>query len=196
MKLKPNKRLLNTKTIFYSSILVVAATIIAVWLFGLGKDRTMYENSLLSTSILFGMFFLFLAIGLFRGVKLKDNLGKFTDRIKKTKFPEMGDIGGADLPLDAGDGIGGIILGIILWIIVSILAIFLLWFFGAVLWVGMLVFMAMLYWVFFRALRLVFKHSKMCKGDLSKSLKIALLYTSLYCLWIYGVIFLVHALGE
>lgn len=71
------------------TLLVIALTIIGVWLFGIGKHKTLFENSILSTSILSGAFFLFLTIGLYRGIKLRDNVGRVTDRIKISKWSEF-----------------------------------------------------------------------------------------------------------
>ena len=67
--------------------------------------------------------------------------------------------GGFELPSgipDVGDGIAGIILGILAWIIFSILLLLFIWFFGAIVCTMVLAFAAMLYWIFFRAVRLVF----------------------------------------
>ncbi|GAA4371648.1 hypothetical protein GCM10023186_00290 [Hymenobacter koreensis] len=59
-------------------------------------------------------------------------------------------------------------------------------------WVVFLVFAAMLYWIFFRALRLVFRHSAECKGQLGKSIRYGLIYTLLYNGWLYSIILLGH----
>lgn len=187
------RQYLTTKKIFIISIIVAALTIIGIWIFGLGQHRTLYENSVLSTTILSVAFFLFLAINLYRGVKLKDDLGRITDRITdKNKMPDLSglNLSGDSIPDVGGDGIAGVIVGIIAWLLISILLVFLLWFFGAVLWVIVLIFAAMLYWIFFRALRLVFKNSNKCKNKISKSVSYALFYTVLYNFWIYGIIVL------
>ncbi len=94
---------------------------------------------------------------------------------------------GLDFP-DIGDGIEGIIISIVLWFLISVLLTFGVWFFVNFIWVIALLFIAMLYWVFFRAVRLVFKHSKECKGQLIKSIAYGLGYTTLYSSWIYGII--------
>ncbi len=173
-------------------------TIIAIWLLGLGQHRTLFENSILSTTILSIAFFLFLTIGLYNGVKLKDDLGKITDKINRDNMPDMSglDFSSGEIPdIDGdGEGIAGIILGILVWILVSVILVFLIWFFGAILWTLVLVFSAMLYWIFFRALRLVFKNSNKCKNDLVKSIYYGAIYTILYNFWIYGIIMISHYL--
>lgn len=189
------RRYLNTKSLFTISILVIFLTILGVLLFGLGKEKSLFEVSLLSTSILSLAFFLFLTIGLYKGVKLKDNLGKITDRIRSENFPDIANrLDMTSVADDIGDGEEGIIVGIISWILFSIILILFLWFFSAILWSIILVFMAMLYWIFFRALRLVFKNANKCKANLVMSVQYGLGYTILYNFWIYMIIFISHYL--
>lgn len=189
------KNFVTSRTIITVSIIVALLTILSIWLFGLGQHRTIFENSLLSTSILSIAFFLFLTIGLYKGIKLKDDIGKITDKIKIDKMPDLST--GLELPgdiPDVGEGFAGIILGILAWFLVSILLLLFIWFFGAVFWTMILVFAAMLYWIFFRALRLVFKNSNKCKENLSRSVAYGLGYTTLYNFWIYGIILATHYL--
>ena len=187
------KIFITTKSIFSVSLGVILLTILAVWLFGLGQHRTLYENSLLSTSVLSAAFFLFLVVSLYKGIKLKDDIGRITDKIKTENLPDMSM--GLDLPSgipDAGEGLAGILLGILAWIVFSFLLVMLIWVFGTLMWAMILAFVAMLYWIFFRALRLVFKKSKACRGNLKASLAYALGYTVLYIFWIYGIILITH----
>lgn len=192
---KINTRLVNTKTVFILSLIVVILAILAVWLFGLGNQRTVYENSILSTSILSASFFLFITIGLYKGIKLKDNLGEITDKIN---LESLGDLPGdlevpEDIP-DLGDGIGGVILGILAWIAFTIIILVLIWIFSTLLWTMILIFSAILYWIFFRALRLIFKNSKKCERKFGYSVAFGLGYTTLYNFWIYGIILASHYL--
>lgn len=182
-----SRKFLSTKTLFIISIFVFLLTILSIWLLGLGQHRTLFINSLLSTTILSAGFFFFLALGLYDGIKLKDDVGKITDKINLDSGPDLSgmDIGG--LP-DLGDEIGGILIGILLWILVAILVIAAIWALAPFLWAMILIFMAMLYWIFFRALRLVFKHAPKCKGNVWKSITYGLLYTTLYNFWVYGII--------
>lgn len=191
---KINKRLVTSKNLFTVTITVIAVTVTGIWFFGLGQHRTIFENSILSTSILSIAFFLFLVIGQYKGIKLKDDLGQITDKIRIDKVP-LSD--GLELSPDApdiGEGILGVVVGIIVWALFSIVLLFLIWFFGAILWTMVLVFAAMLYWIFFRALRLVFKNSNKCRGKLAISIAYVLGYTALYNFWIYGIILATHYL--
>ena len=189
-----DKKLVTSTTVFTVTIVVTVLTILSIWLFGLGQHRTIFENSILSTSFLSVAFFLFLTIGLYKGIKLRDDIGKITDRLKPSKIPNFAEAGqGADF-IHVGDGIEGVILSIVLWLVMTILIALFLWLFGAVFWTGIIVFIAMLYWIFFRALRLVFKNSNKCKGKLTTSIAYGLGYTTLYNFWIYGIILATHYL--
>ena len=155
-----------------------------------GRHSTFFENSIISTTILSIAFFSFITIGLFNGFKLKDNLGQIIDKFKTIDTSNISSNLASSGPIDVGEGIAGIILSILLWIVMAIVFSIALWIFSNVLVIGILTFIAMLYWVFFRALRLVFKNSNKSKGDLMASVKWGLTYTILYNFWIYGIFIL------
>ncbi|SMP09342.1 hypothetical protein [Chryseobacterium profundimaris] len=193
----PQRYFIDTKLLSRSTVGIILLVIICVWISGQGSHRSLFQNSIVSTSILGTAFLLFISLGLYYGIKLKDNIGHVLtkENIKKLsdKTPEIGsfDFDGPAL----GDGIGGIIVSIIAWLVFSIVLVFLLYFLGVFFWAVILLFAAMLYWIFFRALRLVFKNSKYCRGNLAKSLGFGLFYSFLYLSWIYGIIFLVNYLN-
>ncbi|MGO4709508.1 hypothetical protein AB4Y90_10410 [Chryseobacterium sp. 2TAF14] len=179
------------------NLAVIISVIVSVWLSGTNSHRTLFQNSVVSLSILAGVFFIFISSGLYFGWKLKDNVGHILHRERIRKYSDnvsLPDVSGFDPP-DAGDGIGGAILSVILWFIITIVFAFLLYFLGFFFWAAILFFAAMLYWIFFRALRLVFKNSRKCKGDLLKSFAFGFFYSFLYISWIYGIIFLVNYLS-
>ncbi|MEJ5049045.1 hypothetical protein WH221_04355 [Chryseobacterium culicis] len=196
MKL-PRKSFLETKYVFLSTLVIITLVILSVWLSGKADHRSLFQNSILSTSILAGGFFLFISIGLYYGWKLKDNVGNILNKERVQRYADKTPkINGFDFdPPAVGDSIGGIILSILLWIVISILLIFLSYFFGLFFWSAVLLLGASLYWVFFRALRLVFKNSGKCKGDLFKSLGFGVCYSFLYISWMYGIIFLIKYLN-
>jgi hypothetical protein len=201
-------KLVNAKSVFIVTLLVIFVTIIGVWLYGLRLERTVFENAVISTGILSGVLFLFMTVGLFRGIKLKDDMGSVIGRQNKKSnsrssgfdFPDFSDAGGkgsnssSDFSDADGDGCEGIIGGILLWVLVTVVAGILIWLLATLLWPVILVIIAMLYWVFFRALRLVFKNSARCKGKLGVSILYGLGHTLLYTGWIYGVIVGIHYL--
>lgn len=182
----------NGKNIFTVTIIVTILTVLSIWLFGLGQHRTIFINSILSTSILSIAFFLFITIGLYRGIKLKDEVDIFR-RISKNKFPNLSEgIGhGIEIP-EMGDGIVGILIGILAWVVISIALLVFIWLVGSVLWTMIIVFITMLYWIFFHALRLVFKNSNVCKNNIIASIIYGLSYTLLYNCWIYAILFATH----
>jgi len=194
LKLTSKYKILNSRNIFIITLIVITLTIITVWLFGLGDHRSFFENSLLSTTLLSVAFFLFISIGLFKGIKLRDNLGEITDRFDPSKIDfireAVADRSIEDAP-DISEGIFGIIISLILWFIMAVVISYLCWAFGAIIWFSILTFIAMLYWIFFRALRLVFKKSEKCKGNYSNSILYGLSFTILYNFWIYAIIFMI-----
>jgi hypothetical protein len=176
-------RLANSRSIFQVSIFVAVLTIVAIWLLGLGVHRTLFINSLLSVSILSIAFLLFITIGLYRGVKLRDNVGRVIDKFRFRNFPDL---------IGSGDVESFDVVSILAWLLAGIILTFLLWLLGNMFIFLILVFIAMLYWIFFRALRLIFKKSSVCTGDFFRSLGYALFYTVLYNFWIYGIIMGAH----
>jgi hypothetical protein len=171
---------------------VIGLTVLAVYFWGLGQHNTFFENSIVSTTILSIAFFTFITIGLYHGVKLKDNLGQIVDKFEMIDTSHLSSGIDSMEPIDVGEGLGGIILSILLWIVIAILLSAALWIFSNVLILVILTFTAMLYWVFFRALRLVFKNSNRSKGSLIESMKWGFTYTVLYNFWIYGIFFLTN----
>ncbi|MBB6330404.1 small-conductance mechanosensitive channel [Chryseobacterium sediminis] len=180
MKL-PRKTFLETKYLFFSTLVIIIIVILSIWLSGKSGHRSLFQNSILSTSVLGGVFFLFISIGMYSGLKLKDNVGNILNKERIQRYTDKTPkIDGFEFdPPAVGDGIGGLILSILLWIVFSILLIFLSYFFGLFFWSAVLLLSASLYWVFFRALRLVFKNSGKCKGDLLKSFGFGLFYSFL-----------------
>ena len=197
MKIPNRRRFINTRSLFPISLIVIVLTILSVWFYGIGKHQTVIENSLISTSILSISFFLFISISLYNGTKLKDNIGKITDRFDTKKIEYLKEITPENADgFDVGEGFGGIIISIILWIFATLVISYLFFLLGAIVWLSVLIFLAMLYWIFFRALRLIFKKSAECNGNVEKSVFYGIIYTMLYNFWIYGIIFLTEYYGK
>ncbi len=169
---------------------------LVVYLTGLESHRSLYLNALITTTLLSFVFFCFITTGLYRGWKLKENLGKLTSYFSKLKKPESS---GSDTfhldtfeGLGAGDGIEGCLFGIVLWIVVGIFGTIILWAIGAFFWGIILVMAGLLYWIIFRAFRLILKNSMSCKANIFRSLQIAFTYSLLYFFWIYAIIYFSH----
>lgn len=177
---------ITTKSAFTVTLIVITLTIFIVWQQGLHLERSVLRNSLLSTSILSSLLFLFILIGLYKGFKLKDNLGKITDSFKTDTDSNLLDwMPSFEDGIDFGDGCAEAMI----WILVSIALTILLFIFGTIIWFSILLLLAILYWIFFRALRLVFKCSPMCQGNLILSVRYAFSYTALSTLWLIILLF-------
>ncbi len=77
----PRINLINSKTVFFSTLIVVPTLTLIVYLTGINQHRTLYLNSII--------LFLFIFIGLYNGWKLKDNLGNIIDNFNKLKKPKV-----------------------------------------------------------------------------------------------------------
>lgn len=191
--MKAQKTYLKGKSVFIVSLLVIGITILTVNLSGQNYNRTVTSNLYLSLSIIGTVLFLFMTYGLYYGIGLKDNFPKFREF-------KTGDIIGQsgtapELPsIEVGDGIGGLIMSILLWIGMTILIFVLLILLEAFFWVSIFIILAMLYWVFFRALKLVFSKSPKTKGDVGNSALYSLTYTVVYVGWIFGIVYLTEIL--
>tara|TARA_Y100000589_G_C27107509_1_gene610767 strand:- start:57 stop:635 length:579 start_codon:yes stop_codon:yes gene_type:complete len=187
--LKTKQPYLKGKSVFIVSLLVIGITILTVYLTGINYNRSLTSNLYLSLGIIATALFLFMTYGLYAGIGLIDNFPKF--RNFQTGDLTSGASPHIDMPsIDVGDGIGGLILSIVLWIAMSILFVILLIVLEAVFWFSLFIILAMLYWVFFRALKFVFNKSKDTKGDIGISAVYSLTYTLLYVGWIFGIVYL------
>lgn len=186
--------LINSKTVFNATLVVIPTLILIVYLSGLHEHRSLYLNSLLSTTILSVVFISFITTGLYNGWKLKHNWEK--PEFKLETPVELPDLSGSASLGDADGEILGIIIAIIFWILIAIIGIILLWYLAGILWLTIISLAGLLYWIIFRAYRLIFKNSPKCKGNFIRSIGIAIFYTVLYNCWIYGIIFFVHYLNK
>ena len=189
-------RLLSAGNVALITVFVLVLTVVAVWLFGLGQHRTLFANSLISTTILFASFLVFITVGLHHGVKLRDDVGRLTDRINLRRLSnEAGTFNFPAPEAPSADGVAESLVAAIVWVLMTVVAVVAIWAMGTLLWAGILTFAAMLYWVFFRALRLVFKNSNRCRGNWASSLQSGFGYAGLYTVWVYAVIFIARYFG-
>jgi len=187
--------------------------IIIVLVFWISHSPAFVELQI-TLQVIAAVLFAFLTLGLYRGVRLerphREPLS-FTPLGQSTGSPEtkpsrgealelvfriMAEMRPPRIDLDMGDAPGGAddLLGclasIVIWIVASIVLAFLLWLLAQVLWATLFVLIAALYWLFYRALRIVFARSRLCKGKLLLSMQYGLLYTVLYTGWIFGLLWL------
>jgi hypothetical protein len=190
------QNLINSKTVFISTLIVAPVLTLLVYLSGLNAHRSLYLNSLLSTTILSLVFLVFISIGLYKGWKLKKTMGNFLNKFDQWKKPSSSttDTTFFELPTIEGEGIEGCIFSLLVWLILAVFGALIFWLVGAVIWATILLVAGMLYWIIFRAFRLIFKNSRSCQGNFIKSVMTALLYTILYNCWLYAIIFGAHYL--
>lgn len=184
--------LVTTKSVVVISIFVVFSIIVLDYCLVLKSYKSFYENALFITSFATLSLFTFITLGLYQGIKLKENIGKLTDHIDTKKLPDLG--GGADIS-GAMEGLGGIsegLGGLAIAIISAIALVIIAWALLLSSWFLSILLASMFYWVYFRALRLVFKKSMLCKGDLVLSVKYGIIYSSLYTSWIFIIIFVLN----
>lgn len=185
--------LINSRTVFFSTLIVAGAIMLVVYITGLEDHRSLYLNSLITTTILLFVFFCFITIGLFRGWKLKDTIGNLTGYFSRLKRPGTETPGFDGLEaLEVVDSPEGCLAAIIIWIVVGLFGTIILWAIGAFFWGIILVMAGLLYWIIFRAFRLILKRSAGCKGNIVAALQIAFTYSLLYSSWIYAIIFFSH----
>lgn len=191
--MKTKATYLKGKSVFTISLIVIGITILTVYLSGINYNRTITSNLYLSLGIIGICLVVFMTYGLYKGIGLIDNFPKYEDF-------KSGDIisSSGELPVipsvDIGEGIGGIFISILLWVLMSIFFIIVLIMIEAIFWFSLFVILTMLYWVFFRALRLVFSKSNETKGDLVTSIIYSIGYTILFTGWIFGITYLVEIL--
>ncbi|MBU3010017.1 hypothetical protein KO506_01210 [Polaribacter vadi] len=191
MKIKQNY--LKGKSVFIVSLFVIAISILTVYLTGINYNRSLTSNLYLSIGIIAISLFLFMTFGLYKGVGLIDNFPKFRS-FKRGTILENASPPFESPIIEVGDGIGGLILSILLWIGMTILIVILFIVLEAIFWFSFFIILTMLYWIFFRALKLVFNKSKETKGDIAISAFYSLTYTILYSGWIFGLVYLTEIL--
>jgi len=192
--MQAKKTYLRGKSVFIVSLIVIAITIITVYLTGEHYNRSITSNLYLSLAIIGFSLFIFMSYGLYKGLDLKDDFPEFKDFAKEPMLSHSADI--PSFPNTVlSDSLEGLVLSFFLWIVMTLLFVVLLFVLEIVFWVSIFIILAMLYWVFFRALRLVFSKGKETKNKLGISLQYATGYTSLYLGWIFGIVYLVELLS-
>lgn len=183
----------SVKTISILSLLLVAISTTVVLVFG--KRSILVEAEWISV-IVAASLFLFLWIGLYRGIRVKKNEAapsnfEFID--VGSNVPDVGDLGSA---LGAADDLAGLILAPVLFIALGIVLVFLLPVLVNLVWLLLFVFVVMLFWIFRYALRQVFARSRQTRGNMAASLYYAAAYTALYAGWLLVVLITARHLVE
>lgn len=184
-----SKLVLGGKTLFIVFVFTIILTILIVYISGFGVNRSFSGNFIYSLSIITVFFFAFLCVTLYKGTKLINDYPKFKSyeigSILDT--PEVPNIG-----IDIGEGLGGIIASIIIWIVIALLLVVLVIVFEAILWISLFILFTAIYWIFIRALRLVYYKGRKTRGKLLTSILSAAAHSMLYTGWIFGIALILH----
>jgi hypothetical protein len=195
-----NYHVWSIRTITLVALAVVTVTAASVFLLGKGS---LFRETELTLAIVAAALFVFLAVGLYRGVRVRrwDLPGAGVNNVSLGDIVEGlpdGSSGGFDLGDVASgvdvEGCAGAIVGLILAIVVGVFLVLFLWIvinLGIMLWVFLI---AALSWVFYLALRQVFAKSKVCRGNWARSTGYALLYTTLYTGWLFALVWVADGL--
>ncbi|VXB67408.1 conserved membrane hypothetical protein [Flavobacterium sp. 9AF] len=177
------------KSIFIISLLVIGITIFTVYVTGINYDRSITSNFYISLGCIATVLFFFMTYGLYNGTKIINNFPKFRN-FKRGSLIDTTSVA-IETPIsEVGEGIGGLIISLLLWVVMTIVMVILLIILEAIFWFTLFILLTMLYWVFFRALKLVFNKSNQTKGDLGISLIYSVIYTLFYTGWIFGIVYL------
>ena len=191
--MKAKETYLKGKSVFTISLIVIGITILTFYLSGINYNRTITSNLYFSLGIIGMCLFIFMTYGLYKGIGLIDNFPKYRDFKSGDIISSSGEL--PDMPnVDIGEGIGGILLSIVLWIAMTIFFLFVLIMLEAVFWFSLFVILTMLYWIFFRAMKLVFSKANETKGNIGTSIIYSMGYTILFTGWIFGITYIVETL--
>jgi len=183
----------NARTIAIAGAVVV--TLSAVTVFVLGRRPVIVEMLLTLGAVAAGLFML-LAVGLYRGVRVK-RADPVAPSLKQVELRDVLDrldfsTPDASCPLDVGDcdgdGCLGAIVGLLLSVVILIALVGLLWLLVNVAVGVFFVLTLALSWVTHLALRQVFVRSRQCRGRLGPSIGYAVLYTFMYTGWLLALI--------
>ncbi|UII20600.1 hypothetical protein [Fulvivirga ligni] len=188
--MKARETYLKGKSVFIISVLVIAVTVITIYATGINYSRSLTNNFYISLAIIGFSLFLFMTYGLYKGLKLVNDMPEINSYEMGSiitgagSMPEFGEVDGDDNPFT------NLLLSILWWIVMSIVMLILMLVFEFVLWISLILILAMLYWVFFRALKAVFSRSPQTRGSFSASAAYALGYTLMYTGWMFAVVFI------
>jgi hypothetical protein len=175
--------IVNAKIVTLLSFLTILLTLALVFLIG---HKTVFLRLEITLAIISICLFIFLFTGLYIGIRIQhEPIFKEKWRPLKSKW-DTADLFSLDtFGITLGEGIIGILLSMLLWIVLSIAIIILLIIIANMLWGVIFILGVMLYWLFYKAYRYVFKKSRLCRHRIGLSLKYSLLFTILYTGWIY-----------
>ncbi len=205
----------SAKAITIIAILAVASIYVLVFWLSYSSIIVELQITLMVIAI---VMFAFLSVGLYKGVRLerphieqpvykplrsgstsspssdqsesaasnKSSTGGNVLQFMFESLGNVGDIGGNDL--------AGCLTSILVWVGIAILFVVILPILAEIVWATVFVLILAFYWIFYKAFRLVFAKSRMCRGQLLLSIRYSLLYTVVYTGWL-AVVLLIGRYG-
>ena len=156
-----------------SQILILITLIVIIlvsFIVFLGLHKSILTEFIYVLVILAISLFLFLVIGLYKGIKILKNHPSELNKLDNVPFPTSY-VSAIAKAYFLNDGIFLIIIPILIWLSVYFVLI-------TVYSIAFLV--IVFYWLFYWAYRVAFRHSKETKGNMAKSFLYSLAYTILY----------------
>jgi hypothetical protein len=190
----------SVKSVSWLAVLTLAVSATVVFIAG---KRSLVVELEWTLGVVAAALFALLAVGLYRGARLKEKEAPSAEltRVDLSDWTPDSSVPDFDCPLDVVDGGGGdelgclgVIAGIVLSIVAFVVLFILLWAFLQMAVIVLFIVMTAIYWVLHLALRQVFAHSEDCRGNLSRSLAFASLYTVLYTGWLFALLFMASSL--
>lgn len=180
----------SARSIFWLAALDIALTAALVFLLG---HKTLFAEVQITLAIVAGALFIFLATGLYCGLRVKRETVSVPPPSKRKIELPLGDavdvgVDSADFSLDA-TGDEGCFVAILLWLLVMAAIFLLFWLFetGA-----LAALMIAIYWLFSRALRQVFARGRFCRRKFWHSIGYAAGFTALYTGWLFALSWLIR----
>ncbi len=175
-----------------AAISAAVALVVACVVFLVGRD-SVYDKLGTTVAIIALALLAFLWYGLYSGATL---FGEPVASGIRTLDIASGDVGTRLPDIDFRAGVSGMIASFMQWMLMTILLLVLITFVATILWSTLLFLVFVMYWLFFRAMRLVFLKSSVCRGNLILSFQYASFYAVLYTGWIFALVYVSEQLAR
>ena len=165
-------------TVVWISFIIILSVSLTIMLISKKSIYDEIEYIIVAVAIIL---FIFLAIGLYSGAKMRG----------KPAAPKLKFLGKT---FDFASGIDGLDFdgGPLAWLFATIIIVVLFGLFSTLVWAVFLILVFIFSWIIYRTVRLVLIKGFLCKGDLRKSLLVAAQYTLLYTGWILGIVWILE----
>lgn len=165
--------------VWISFIIVLSVSLLVILI----SKKSIYDEIEYIIVAVAAILFIFLVIGLYSGAKMKGKPAAPNLNFLGKAFDFSSGIDGLDFDFDDGP---------LAWLFATIIIAVLFGLFSTIVWALFMILVFIFSWIVYRAVRLVFIKSYLCKRNFIKSVLYAALYTFLYCGWLYGVVWLLE----